>query len=288
MTPALPTLTPTKLEIVIRALLLRGNFVGVIEVSRDGRIEVLPAAGYDLTGAANPQTWRYRVDLAGPSRTVSLTRPGNGIVHVRLGATSGQPWAGVSPLTSAGLTAATLARIEASMRDESGARVGYLLPIPEGLADPSVDALREDLKTMRGQVALTESTLGGLGSGRQNAPQADWTPKRFGPAIPQHNVELRVNVGANIVAALGIPSVLFDGENGGGMREAYRQLLAATINPLANLIGAELSEKLERPVAFSFNRLAAADVAARARAYGSLVTAQMAPDRAERLAGLEE
>ena len=65
-------------------------------------------------------------------------------------------------------------------------------------------------------------------------------------------------------------------------------MLTAGIQPLAALIAAELSEKLERAYSFSFRKLQAADIMARARAYGSLVTAGMAPEQAALYSGLED
>ena len=58
------------------------------------------------------------------------------------------------------------------------------------------------------------------------------------------------------------------------------------IQPLASLIAEELSQKLERPVTFSFRKLQAADIMA--RAYGSLVQAEMPAEKAEVYAGLED
>ncbi len=90
-------------------------------------------------------------------------------------------------------------------------------------------------------------------------------------------------------AALGIPAALFIGADGGTVREAYRQLLTATLQPIGQLITSELERKLELPkVGINFRRLQAADIAARARAYGTLIQSQMDPARAELLAGLAE
>ena len=53
---------------------------------------------------------------------------------------------------------------------------------------------------------------------------------------------------------------------GATIRESYRQLLTSTLQPLAVLFADEIERKLETlGVKFNFSRLAAADVAARAR-----------------------
>ena len=62
---------------------------------------------------------------------------------------------------------------------------------------------------------------------------------------------------------VGNPWALFSGTDGGSSREAYRQLLTATLEPWAEIIKAEFREKIGYPVTFNFRKLAAADIAAR-------------------------
>ena len=288
VTPTMPGLTARGLAQMARTLLLTGNYVAAIEISRMGNLTLQPASSWDITGPPAEEDWNYWVDIPGPSRTYTRMLPYEGVVHIRLNASVSTPWQGVSPLESAGISAQLLLNLEQSMKYEGGSKTGFLLPIPEGLNDSTLTALRGDLAALKGGVALVETTASGLGQGRQNAPTADWKTSRFGPAFPEEVVEARMNVGANVCAALGIPSVLYTGGDGGGMREGYRQLLAASVQPIATIVTEELSLKLERPIALSFRRLAAADVAARARAYSSLIQAGVDPDIARLHAGLEE
>ena len=288
VTPMIPALSPEELGRLTRSLLFTGNAVYLIDVDRDGVISLQPAASWDIFGGPRPATWRYTIDLSGPSRTVTRRVPADAVIHVRINTPSGQPWRGVSPLEAAGVSSDLLARLEASFRDESRARVGTLLPVAEGLSDDAMQGLKADLAAMRGNVALVESMSSGAGTGRANGPQVDWQPKRFGPNFPAANVELRRDVGANICAALGIPPILYAGGDGGSMREAYRQLLVSSIQPLAQVILAELSAKLERPFTATFRRLQAADIAARARAFNSLVQGGIEAAEARILAGLED
>ncbi len=192
-------------------------------------------------------------------------------------------------MENAGLTAALLARLEQRTSQEYGARVGYVLPFPDGTNDASIDGLKADLKNLAGEIALVESPAGGHGQGRNAAPQADWRLQRLGPEIPEGTIAQRRQVGADVLSAMGIPQALYAGADGATVREAYRLLLVGTLQPLAVLAAAELERKLELPaVRFNFRRLAAGDISARARAYGSLVTTGMDADRAELLAGLAE
>ena len=104
--------------------------------------------------------------------------------------------------------------------------------------------------------------------------------------IPESHIALRDSVAANVCAALGVPAGLFSGTDGGGLRESYRQLLTATLEPYASLITTEFREKTGYPVSLDFRRLAAADIAARARAYGTLVASGVDKEDAADVSGL--
>lgn len=290
-----PVLPASRREELIRRLLLTGNYVAGIDVDSDGRLALQPASTFDLRGGPAESSWRYWLDLPGPSETVQRFLPSRGVVHVRIGADPVMPWMGVSPLVNAGLSSALLARIELRTGQEANARVGHLLPVPDGTSDESIDALKVDLGALEGKIALVESQTAGHGQGRQAAPSSDWRLQRLGAEFPEGNINLRRQAGADVVAALGIPAPLFVAADGATVREAYRQLLVSTIQPLAELVAEELARKLEIPsVRFNFRRLAAADVAARTRAFGSLAQAYSAAGvevdlaRLETLAGLNE
>ena len=66
------------------------------------------------------------------------------------------------------------------------------------------------------------------------------------------------------------------GRGGSGRREAYRQFLFSTLQPLGRVVAAELSAKLDAEVVIDWTELRAADIASRARAFQSLVNGGMA------------
>ena len=103
-------------------------------------------------------------------------------------------------------------------------------------------------------------------------PGQDWRTSRFGMDYPEGNTRLRRDAAADIVAAFGIPSSLYSGQEGASVREGWRQF-GVSVQAWGNIVGAELSDKLERPVALNFKKLASIDIAARARAVGILVKA---------------
>ena len=105
--------------------------------------------------------------------------------------------------------------------------------------------------------------------------------------MPDALVKLHELATREVLAACGIPPVLFaSNPNGTAGREAWRQLLFATVAPLGKLIVAELSAKLETDIGLSWDELRASDIAGRARAFQSMVGAGMDPAKAAGLAGL--
>ena len=81
-TPETRGLTPDVLAQIGRALIVHGEIVLILTI-HEGRVRLLPAASFDVTGAADASTWRYRCDLAGPSGSVAISRPAESVVHCR-------------------------------------------------------------------------------------------------------------------------------------------------------------------------------------------------------------
>ena len=109
----------------------------------------------------------------------------------------------------------------------------------------------------------------------------------LGPNPSQSLVTLRRELISEIALVLGIPREFFESGGGASSREAYRRFLFSTIEPLANLLIDEYREKLElSDFDLSFDKLAAADILGRSRAFGSLVKAGMDKADALRLVGL--
>ena len=189
--------------------------------------------------------------------------------------------------------------LEDALADESGGTRGHVLPVPQGpdpdaddddTADPNAQ-LRADVRTLRGRTALVETTAAGWGEGQGAAPRADWKPQRIGAAPPAPLVDLRDGSARAVLAACGVPPTLFGtGGDAAGAREAWRMFLHGSLQPVADLLAAELAVKLEAPdLALSFSGLFASDLQGRARAYRAMVGPQgpAVPEAdARRLAGL--
>ena len=279
-------ITPLMLSRMVRQLMLTGNSVSAID-TQSGELLILPAANYDIQGGVRESSWRYRVELSGPSRLTSKRLPSRGVVHIRMGSSVQEPWRGCSPLINAGLSAAMLGRLERRMAQEVNARVGHLLTVPDGTSEEQVKALSRDLAVLEGGIALAETESGGHGQGMRAAPQTDWQLRRFGAQVPEANVALRSDVAMDVISAMGIPAPLYHGTDGVSAREAYRLLLVSTLMPIAELITDELTRKLETTVKIGFRRLQAADIQSRARAFGSMIAAGVSEETAMEVSGLQ-
>ena len=299
VTPATPTtaaLTPELLALAARDLIRRGEFVWLIDVAGDGAVRLLPAGSWDVRSESARSDYFYRLDLFGPSGNVTRLVPGAAVVHGRYSIDPARPWFGISPMGWADLTGRLHASVEDALADEAGGTRGALIPIPSGpdadgddddTTDPNAD-LRADIAALRGKTALVESVApSGWGEGRTAAPMADWRPQRLGAAPPAPLVDLRDSSARAVLAACGVPAGLFEGGDAAGKRESWRLFLHGGVQPVADLVAAELGAKLDTPgLRLTFDRLFASDVQGRGRAYASMTAGGMDKARAAELAGL--
>ena len=282
-----PALSPDIMAQIGRSLIRRGEWLARIEVT-GGTLRLLPAASHDVGGDPDPATWRYRLSLAGPDRqfTIQGAVP-EGVVHCRYATDPERPWRGYGPLQVAQLAGRLSAETVAALVDESSGPRGSLLPIPKDGQDPTVVALKADLKALKGGLALVEQQGAEFGAGDGRTVNSDWSTKRLGADPPSALVELAKLASGEIYAACGIPPGIFDPKGTAqGAREDYRRFIALTVAPLARLVTRELSIKLESDVTMSLDPLHAFDVAGRASAFAKMVTAGMDLERAVALSGL--
>ena len=170
---AAQALTPDVMAMIGRALLTSGNSVWAVKV-RGGEIRLDPIADYTITGEPDESTWRYAANRAGPSRQTTQKLTSARVIHIRIGTSPTNPWRGRGPLEIAASSSSLAARIEEQLAEEASGPVGAVVPVPR--AANTVD-LASDLKGLKGQLALVDSTASGWGEGRQAAPGAgagDW------------------------------------------------------------------------------------------------------------------
>ena len=266
-----------------RALLLRGEAV-IVRV--DGLL--VPGASWDITGmGANPDTWRYAVDVAVPSGTLRVTTSGASVCHPRIGWEPARPWFGRSPLASMSESLRLLTAIETSVADELGGPVGHVLPVPNLQSTEAADGTRleDKLPALRGRTVIGETMRQGWGEGQSAGPAQDWRPARIGPDPSGSTVLLREQASATVLAACGVPVELIRHAEGAGAREAWRRFLHGTIGPAGRVVGAEARRALGSNGIVNFDALFASDLSGRARAYQSLVGSGMDSAMAREVCG---
>ena len=290
-TPATAGVTPEVLALVARTLIRRGEIIFELEV-KNGNLKLNPVGSHSVSGGPDEAGWVYRIDRFGPSGNVTLLRPAKGVLHFRYSVDPARPWHGIGPLGWSADTARLASALERRLGQEANLPVGGLLPVPsdggDGSEGDSLASLKADLKSLKGDYAILETTSAGWGEGRAAAPQTDWQTRRLGADPPASLPALRSDAGVTVLSACGVPAILFaeQGE-GSGAREGWRRFLFGSVRPVAALIQQELREKLEVPdLELSFEGLFASDLAGRARAFGSMVKAGMELSEAAALSGL--
>ena len=187
------------------------------------------------------------------------------------------------------------ASVEDALADEAGGTRGHVLPVPAGpdadgddadTEDPNA-ALRADIATLRGKTAMVESVASAWGEGRSVAPLADWKPQRLGANPPASLATLRTDSAQAVLSACGCSADLFVAGDAAGQRESWRRFLHGSVQPLGDLLAAELADKFDAPgLRLNFDRLMASDLSGRARALQSMTGAGVPLADARRLAGL--
>ena len=274
------------LERIGRELTRTGECLFYFRVGRDG-LRLFPVVSHDITGTFDPFSWRYRLDLSGPSGTWSINARPEQVLHVKYMVEKERPWQGVGPLDVARSAGRLSAEVNTALKDEASGPRGSVLPVPKDGGEKTLETLKAQLSGLNGKTALVETTAGGWGQGQVQAPRGDWKPQRLGANMPDSLVALRNDADRLILAVLGVPIGLLEKTDGGGMRESWRQLLHATIAPLGKIVETELRSKLDSPaLSFSWSELRASDISGRARAFGSLVAGGMEIDKALAVTGL--
>ena len=284
-------LTSGTLGLVARDLIRRGESIHLI-LTDSGELELIPVGSWDVRGEWIEDSWEYRVDLFGPSGNITRLVPSSSVIHCRYSYDPARPWHGISPLGWATSSGNLAANLEDRLSQESGGPVGYLLATPTDSSPKEdgtgpLDGLRKDINALKGQNVLLETTAAAWGEGKQAAPMADWKPQRVGASPPEVLQVLRSDMGRAVLGACGVPVGLFESQGSSqGAREAWRQFVYGSVQPLAKMVSEELSKKLETDVSLNFTELQAHDLAARAGSFKKMVESGIAVDRAAGLSGL--
>ncbi len=278
---------PAELMQMGRDLLRRGQSVWRIAVAPEG-VRLALVGHWDHYGGPDPASWTMRLSEYGPSGTETRTIPWAGVIDVRYQVDRARPWWGLSPLAAASEAGRLSAAVTKALADEAGGPVGSLIETPKDGEDPTVAGIKAALPGLRGRAALVESgdfDVPGGGRGMKT-----WNVTRLGADPPAAEVELMHRAFVEVLAACGVPPSLFgERSDGTAQRESFRRYQHSSLAPLAKLIAAELSTKLEAEVEIDLTAIHAADIMGKARAWRSLVgnDAAMTTDAAARIVGFE-
>ena len=283
-------LTTRVLAEAARDLIVNGEALYKLDVDPlTGAVRLLRATSYSVYGAdPDPATWRYNLSLYGPTQSRMVDATAAEVLHVRYATLTGYPWRGLSPLRLASATGALTARLTEALGHEAAVAVCRILPQPQGQSAAVSNAIRNLITAPEsGRIVLPETTKAGGGASMGSAPTRDYRADRLGFDAPASEEALYRTLLMEIGAICGCPWPLMPGSGAAGpsIREAQRELLTGTVQPLADLIAEEAGRVLETPVTMTHHKLAAADVAARARGVHILTQAGIDKDRALELVG---
>lgn len=267
------------------SLVLEGESVWLIQIIR-GEVVLTRASDWDVRDASS-HGWRYKLTIPGPDTMRMLDVSSAQVFHPRVNVSKNNPARGRSALNLAAHTGSLLAAIESSLTNEAKSPNGWVLPHPETLKEGDLNDLKKDLKGLAGRTALVPSMSQNWGEGRAGSP-SDWTPKRIGANPPDVMVKLRKETHEALLGAAGVPVALFSGSTAQSVREAFRQFLHATLQPLAALVQFEAQEKLSGDLTFDFSRLMAADIQGKARSAKALVDAGFSLEQSAAMSGFLE
>ena len=127
--PEMPTLTPSVMAMIARALIRRGEIVYEIDVV-DGQPVLRAIGDFDVRGGADPASWAYRAVRHGPSRTETTLLSAAEVLHFRYATEPSRPWRGISPLGWAHRLGDLIGNAETRLSQEASGTVGRVLPMP--------------------------------------------------------------------------------------------------------------------------------------------------------------
>lgn len=265
-----PGLNRDVMAVIGRTLALRGEIV--LWIAPDGDLVV--CSEWDLTtrnGA--PMAYRLTIPEASGSRTITVLAPE--VLHPRISVDPVAPWAGVSPLRRASLTAGLLEVMETALSETfQNAPLGSLIvPLPDSSPD-DMAAMRAAFRGRRGNSLIVEGVAQATAAGMN--PQLGQRLEQLSPDLSKSMAGETLDAARDAVCmAFGVLPALFNPATTGPMvREAQRHLAGWVLEPMAQVLAVEAARKLGRMVRIDIGRpLQAFDAGGRARALSGLIEA---------------
>ena len=279
---ALRGVSPAVLDSIGRALCRQGESLHVISV-RQGRVVLTPTASWNVLGNDDPASWLYQLTLNGPTTSRTITLPAASCLHVRYSPHPSRPWSGRSPVQLAIDTARAASLLETATAGELNFTQQQVLSPRRSSSDyQPADTLNPETIDK-----IVKAFSSHLNTGAFVIP-ADVQAQRLGPEPPDSFPLIRDRLENSLLALHGIPPALVSQTGTGqALRESLRQTLHILLKPLGALLVEELKAKLDPDASLDFSMLRAGDIQGTARAYASLVKAEMKPADAARIVGFE-
>ena len=143
------------------------------------------------------------------------------------------------------------------------------------------------MRDLKGDLVMVESMAQNWDTSTGASPRNEYEPKRIGSNFDAAAIDLRRDSERSILAACGIPISVVSGDDATAFREGYRQFLHQQIQPLGRIVERAIRTTFDVDFKLNFDDLFAADVQGSARAYASMVNADMPEDVAAKFAGLD-
>ncbi|MCO8144850.1 phage portal protein [Rhodovulum tesquicola] len=252
-----------------RAAALRGEAVFLI--TDEG---LVPCSDWDLTTRnGRPRAYRLSIAESGGGRT--FTALAAEVLHLRIGCDPAAPYYGTAPLKRAQLTAGLLNAVENALAEtfETAPIGSQIVPLPDSAPD-DMDNMRAAFRGRRGSVLVVEGVAQATAAGMN--PQLGQRREDLTPNIKDAMaIETMQAARDAIGAAFGVlPGLLNRATTGPMVREAQRHLATWQLQPLAELLAEEATQKLGAPVRIDTLRpLQAFDAGGRARALSAIIGA---------------
>lgn len=256
------------MAICARALALRGECLFLI------RDRLIPATDWDLsTRYGQPRAYRVGLPEIGGGRSETVLAPE--VLHFRIGCDAVTPWAGSAPLARAKLSASLLDEITMALRDVfRDAPIGsQIIPVPEGSAE-DMDLMRRSFRGNRGASLVIEGTAQATAAGMN--PNIGKSPDQLSPDLSRTLADtLLTQAKGEIYNVFGIlPGLTNPATTGPLVREAQRHLAQLVLQPIANLMAEEATDKLGEAVTIDVVRpMQAFDHGGKARAFATMLGA---------------
>lgn len=256
------------MALAARSLALRGECLFLI------RDRLIPCTDWDIsTRYGFPRAYRVGLPEIGGGRNETVLA--GEVLHFRIGVDAAAPWAGSAPLARAKLSAQLLETITEAMRDVfRDAPIGsQIVPVPEGSAE-DMDGLRRSFRGNRGAALVIEGVAQATAAGMN--PNIGKSPDQLSPQLDKTLADkLLAEARAEVYVTFGIlPGLHNPATTGPMVREAQRHLAQLVLQPIADQMAEEATEKLGGTVKIDCVRpMQAFDHGGKARAFGAMLQA---------------